>query len=94
MAKSITRNDIKEIVTEIVTKAITTHTKLFKIEVFHINNTLAKHNLQFMKLENKIDGIKNDVLQFKDEILGEINDLSDDFAVLTGLKIKLHERSS
>ena len=86
MAKSITKSDIKEIVTEIVTKVNAIQTEQFKREIFHIHNILDKHNLQFMKLENKIDGIKNDMVQFKDDILHEIVNLQDDVAILTGYR--------
>jgi hypothetical protein len=54
MTKLLTRNDIKEIVTEIVAE------------------------------NNKY--LKDDILKFKDEILGEIVNLRDDFAVLTGYR--------
>jgi len=82
MTKPITKNDIKEIFSELV--AI--QNEHLKGEFFRINNTLAKHDLQFMKLENKIDSIKNDVAKFEDRVMGVLRDMRDEIAVLVGYK--------
>ncbi len=86
MAKQLTKNDVKEIIVEAISANNAIQTEQLKREFFRINNTLAKHDLQFMKLENKIDSIKNDVAKFEDKVMGVIRDMRDEIAVLVGYK--------
>ena len=82
MSQSLTKNDIKEILSELNEL----QTKQLKREIFLIKNTLAKHDLLFMKLDNKIDKIDNDVLIFKDEVMGVVRDMREEISILVGYK--------
>lgn len=86
MSKSITKADIREIITEV----IAIQTGQFKREFNNIYKILVQHDRRFDDLEEKLysglDSLRNGMIQFEDKVMGSIKEMKDEIAVLVGYK--------
>lgn len=88
MKRKKTNIDIHDSIVDMTQSIKDIHQSIERLTVIVIQNS---ENIA--TLEKKTDNLKNDIYRFKDEILHEIVDLRDDFAVLTGYRdmIEDHE---
>jgi hypothetical protein len=78
---------IKELIDESFDKKLTPFREEVTKEIINLYGEVGR-------LDQKIDHLRNDIVQFKDDILHEIVDLRDDITVATGYRDSLenHEQ--
>ena len=90
MRKSFSKNDIKEIVDTAINRnnkvLINELKKELSRELLDIRNNISRSYLSIKLLENKFGKLNDDIYQLKDEIIGELKHVEDEFTILTGYR--------
>ena len=90
MIKSISKNDIKEIVDAAINRnnkvLINELKKELSRELLDIRNNISRNYLSTKLLENKFGKLNDGIYQLKDEIIGEVKHMEDEFTILTGYR--------
>ncbi|OGK46813.1 hypothetical protein A3A93_06150 [Candidatus Roizmanbacteria bacterium RIFCSPLOWO2_01_FULL_38_12] len=90
MIKSISKNDIKEIVDAAINRnnkvLINELKKELSRELLDIRNNISRNYLSIKILENKFVKLNDDIYLLKDEIIGEVKHMQDEFSILTGYR--------